>query len=303
MGEYHIRETMDKSLYQSLTEFYHNEKLGYEVYERLSNDPRLAKENAELLHRIAELEKNHVRILEKYVGPTPPKERRIERRLLKTKLLGFTFTVKRMEVIQEKIITPSVRRDLINIIPELEEIFIEEDMIDEEIITLLDEERLVYVSSMVLGLNDALVELSGAIAGFTFAMRNNSIIALAGIITGISASLSMAASEYLSTRADGKDSKKSPLKAAIITGIAYIVTVTLMVMPYLLLPDQDYLYSLGIMLTIVIMIIAFFSYYVSVTRSERFIDHFKVMAIVSLSVAFISFIIGVVVKNALGIEL
>ncbi len=303
MGEYLIKEQMDKSLYQSLQEFYKNEKLGYEVYERLAGDPRLSSKNADLLHRIAELEKNHVRILEKYIGPVPPKENRIERLLLKTKLLGFTFTVKRMEMIQEKIITPSVRRDLVEIIPELEEIFIEEDMIDEDIITLLEEERLIYVSSMVLGLNDALVEFTGAIAGFTFAMRNNKIIAMAGIITGISASMSMAASEYLSTRADGKDSKKNPLKAAVITGVAYVVTVMFMVLPYLLLPKDDYFYSLGIMLTVVIAIIAFFSYYVSVTRSERFVDHFRVMAVVSLSVAFISFIIGVVVKNALGIEL
>ncbi len=303
MSEYLIKEQMDNNLYRSLMDFYHNEKLGFEVYERLSNDPRLSEKNGALLHRIAELEKNHVRILEKYIGSEPPKKNRIERLLLKTRLLGFTFTIKRMEMIQEKIITPAVRRDLGALIPELEEIFIEEDMIDEEIITLLEEERLIYVSSMVLGLNDALVEFTGAIAGFTFAMRNSKIIAMAGIITGISASLSMAASEYLSTRADGKDSKKNPFKAAIITGVAYVVTVMCMVLPYLLLPKDDYFYALGIMLSVVIVIIAFFSYYVSVTRSERFIDHFRVMAVVSLTVAFISFIIGVVVKKALGIDL
>ena len=55
---------------------------------------------------------------------------------------------------------------------------------------------------MVLGLNDALVELTGALAGFTLAFRNTCLIAMAGFITGIAASLSMAASEYLSTKSE-----------------------------------------------------------------------------------------------------
>lgn len=296
-------ENMEAGLQKHLKKFYANEKLGYEVYRRLAEDSRLSSENADLLRKIAEHEKTHVEILEKYLGKVIPTEFHIEKLLLKSRILGFTFTLKRMEIIQSKIITTQVREKLIQHIPELECIFEEEDMIDAKLLTLLDEERLVYVSSMVLGLNDALVELSGAIAGFTFAMRNNSIIAMAGIITGISASLSMAASEYLSTRADGKKSKKTPLKAAMITGVAYVVTVSLMVLPYLLLPNEDYIYSLGIMLAVVIGIIALFSYYVSVTKGEDFKSHFKVMAVVSLSVAFASFLIGVLVKNALGIEI
>ena len=47
---------------------------------------------------------------------------------------------------------------------------------------------------MVLGLNDALVELTGTIAGLTFVLTNTTLIAMAGIITGIAATLSMAAS-------------------------------------------------------------------------------------------------------------
>ena len=46
---------------------------------------------------------------------------------------------------------------------------------------MLDEERLHYIGAMVLGLNDALVELTGSLAGFTFAMQNTKIIALSGL--------------------------------------------------------------------------------------------------------------------------
>ena len=134
-------------------------------------------------------------------------------------------------------------------------------------------------------------------------MRNNSLVALAGIITGISASLSMAATEFVATRTDTKTSRKTPFTAAIITGITYIGTVTLMVLPYLLLPDEYYLLALLIMLTVVISIIAIFSFYVSVTNGTNFKRQFGSMALISLSVAFISFVLGVVVKNALNIEI
>ncbi len=79
----------------------------------------------------------------------------------------------------------------------------DEERHENELIDMIDEERLNYMGSVVLGLNDALVELTGALAGFTFAFQDTRIIALTGLITGISASFSMAASEYLSTRHEG----------------------------------------------------------------------------------------------------
>lgn len=62
--------------------------------------------------------------------------------------------------------------------------------------------RLSYMSSVVLGLNDALVEFTGALAGFTLALNEPRLVALTGSITGVAAALSMAASEYLSTKSD-----------------------------------------------------------------------------------------------------
>jgi VIT1/CCC1 family predicted Fe2+/Mn2+ transporter len=100
---------------------------------------------------------------------------------------------------------------------------------------LLDEELLRYAGSIVLGLNDALVELTGALAGFTLALQNTRLIALTGLITGVAAALSMAASEYLSTRSEGGG--RSPLRASLYTGTAYIITVFLLILPYLL-PGQ-----------------------------------------------------------------
>jgi VIT1/CCC1 family predicted Fe2+/Mn2+ transporter len=46
------------------------------------------------------------------------------------------------------------------------------------------------------------VELTGALSGLTLAFRNTRLIAMAGLITGIAASLSMAGSEYLATKSE-----------------------------------------------------------------------------------------------------
>ena len=105
---------------------------------------------------------------------------------------------------------------------------------------------------MVLGLNDSLVELTGSLAGFTFAMQNTKIIALSGLIIGVSATFSMAASEFLSARSEGRN---DAFKSCLYTGIAYLVAVALLILPYLLLPTNAYILALICMLAIVILII------------------------------------------------
>jgi VIT1/CCC1 family predicted Fe2+/Mn2+ transporter len=185
-----------------------------------------------------------------------------------------------------------------NAIPEAKKFQHEEDVHEEQLINMLDEERLRYAGSVVLGLNDALVELTGALAGLTLALQNEKLIALSGLITGIAASMSMAASEYLSTRSE--DTGKHPVRAALYTGIAYIITVALLVLPYLLI--GNYIVDLVIALTTAVIIIAVFNYYISVAKGESFRARFIEMAALSLSVAAFSFVIGYFIRKWLGIE-
>ncbi|HAE59868.1 MAG TPA: rubrerythrin family protein, partial [Anaerolineae bacterium] len=175
----------------------------------------------------------------------------------------------------------------------------DEEEHEEKLLEMLDEERLRYAGSVVLGLNDALVELTGALAGLTLALQNVQLIALSGLITGIAASLSMAASEYLSTRSEKTD--KHPVRAAIYTGIAYIITVALLILPYLLL--ENYILCLAISLTTGVIIIAVFNYYISVAKGENFKRRFAEMAGLSLGVALFSFIIGYFIRIWLGVEI
>jgi VIT1/CCC1 family predicted Fe2+/Mn2+ transporter len=213
-------------------------------------------------------------------------------------LFGFTFGVKLMEMGEQA--AQKNYADVAKVIPEAAIYQHEEDKHEKQLIEMLDEERLQYAGSVVLGLNDALVELTGALAGLTLALQNGKLIALSGLITGIAASLSMAASEYLSTRSEV--TSKHPVRAAVYTGIAYIITVTLLVLPYLISPATFYI-DLAITLTTAVLIIAVFNYYISVAKGESFRERFLEMAGLSLSVAAFSFVIGYFIRQWLGIEI
>nr|MBP7471837.1 VIT1/CCC1 transporter family protein [Prevotella sp.] len=174
-----------------------------------------------------------------------------------------------------------------------------EDKHEKALLDMIDERFLKYMGSIVLGLNDALVEFTGALAGYTLALGNCEMVALTGSITGIAAALSMGSSEYLSTKSDGGD-RNHALASAVYTSIAYLITVFLLILPYVLLPQT--LIASGVMLVLAISIIAVFNFYYSVVRNEQFHKRFGEMAAISLSVAFLSFIIGYLLKMFTGIE-
>ena len=186
-----------------------------------------------------------------------------------------------------------------DVIPEADTILNEEREHEKALLQMLDEERLRYTGSIVLGLNDALVELTGALAGLTLALQNARLIALTGSITGIAAALSMAASEYLSTKHD--KTAKNPLKASIYTGVTYIVTVLILILPYLVLPN--YYISLACTLTAAVLIIAAFNYYIAVARSEPFRGRFLEMTGLSLSIAAFSFLVGLLMRTLFAVDI
>ena len=185
-------------------------------------------------------------------------------------------------------------------VPESIQIRAQEEEHEQSLLGMLDEERLQYVGSMVLGLNDALVELTGSLAGFAFALQNNRLIALSGLIVGVSATFSMASSEFLAARSEGRS---DALKSCSYTGIAYLITVVLLIAPYLLFGAAQYIPALICMLVMVVLIIAGFTYYTSVAQDQPFKNRFLEMALISIGVAVVSFVVGVLAKKFLGVDL
>jgi len=256
--------------------------------------------NRNVLLRIADEEFRHAEIWKGYTHlEVRPKRMKIVWFTLLARIFGFTFALKLME--RGEGVASETYTSIAHEVPQATTIAHDEDRHEQELLTLLDEERLQYVGSMVLGLSDALVELSGTLAGLTFAMQNTRLIALSGLITGISATLSMASSEYLSSRSEG--SGETALTSGLYTGVVYLATVAFLVLPYLLLPNENFMGALGIMLATVVLIILGFTYYISVAKDVPFLKRFAEMAGISLSVATISFFIGIIVKKTLGIDI
>ncbi len=294
----HLQQQISQKSMALLKKMQQNEINEYEIYTRIARRTKDEK-NREVLLRLAGQEKAHYEIWKTYTGEAlRPQMGKVRRRVLMAVLFGFTFAVKLMEKgegqAQEKYETLSKE------IPEAREVEQQENEHEAALLELLDEERLKYVGSMVLGLNDALVELTGTLAGLTLAMQNTQLIALSGLITGISATLSMASSEFLSAKSEGRE---DALKSCMYTGIAYLVTVALLILPYLLFPAKAYLFALGTMLAVVIFVLVVFNYYISVAKGMPFKKRFGEMALISLGVAALSFVVGLVVKNVLGVDI
>lgn len=268
------------------------------IYEEIA---RFAKggENKQTLLRLAREEKAHYEIWKKYTGlEMKPEKGKVFKYKLLARLLGFTFAVKLMERGEQN--AQSEYELLAEEVAESIHIRQQEEEHEAALLGMLDEERLQYVGSMVLGLNDALVELTGSLAGFTFALQNTRLIALSGLIIGISATFSMASSEFLAARSEGRP---DALKSCTYTGIAYLVTVVLLILPYLLFSNANYILALVSMLLIVILIIAGFTYYTSVAQDQPFRSRFLEMAVISIGVAVISFVVGILAKKFLGVDI
>jgi VIT1/CCC1 family predicted Fe2+/Mn2+ transporter len=288
--------TLRPATRKKLLTYQENEITEHHIYKRLAQAVD-SPENSQVLNDIAEDELSHYHEWREYTHQDVEPDRwKIWWYYLISRVFGFTFGVKLMERGEEG--AQENYTEVQGEIPEAARIAREENEHEEALLEMLDEERLQYTGSIVLGLNDALVELTGALAGLTLALQNTELIALTGSITGIAAALSMGASEYLSTRAE--ETTKHPVRASIYTGTAYIITVILLILPYLLL--DNYYVCLATALLAAVAIIALFNYYVSVAQDEPFRARFLEMTGLSFGVALFSFFIGFVIRQVLGIE-
>jgi VIT1/CCC1 family predicted Fe2+/Mn2+ transporter len=287
---------ISQKLREALLKLQKTEITEYRIYTRLAR--KMEGENRKVLERIAGDEKRHADTWRRYTKTeVRPNSLMVAFYMVLAFLFGITFAIKIMERGED---SAGKAYDAIgDEIAEARKIMREEEEHEEALVNLIDEERLKYIGSMVLGLNDALVELTGALAGFTFAMANSRLVGVAGLITGVAATLSMGASEYLSQRSD--KGELHPLKAAVYTGIAYLVTVTLLVAPYFL-ASNVYL-SLLWALFDAFCVILFFSFFVSVVRDTPFRPAFLEMAFISFGVAAVSFVIGLVARRFLPVDL
>lgn len=284
----------DEALQKKLRTVQKTEITEHLIYHKLSRSTK-DRLNIETLSKISRDEMKHYVLWKEYTGrDEKPDIIKVWLYYLVSKILGLTFGIKLMEKGEGK--AQRTYLDISARIPQALDIAKEEDEHEAQLIQMINEERLNYVGSVIRGLNDALVELTGALAGFTLALREPRLIAMVGLITGIAASLSMAGTEFLARKSE--KTGQAPLKSALYTGCAYILTVLFLIFPYLLF--SNVYCSLALMIVNAIVVIVLFNFYMAVAKDQPFWKEFAGMAALSLGIAALSFGIGFVLRQFVG---
>jgi VIT1/CCC1 family predicted Fe2+/Mn2+ transporter len=289
-----IDQEIDRDIAKAATIVQRNEITEYHIYNRLAEMCKNSH-NAQVLRTVGAEELAHSNYWKEKTGmEIKPNRFKIFWTVLKAKIYGLTFTLKQMELGEKN--AQKAYETLLAYFPEAQKIKDDEENHEHTLLNMLEEEKLQYVGSIVLGLGDALVELTGALAGFTLALGKTKLICIAGIVTGISAAFSMAASDYLAKRSENNP---RAVKSALYTGVTYIITMVLLILPYFLFTNP--FIALALTLSKAVMIIYFFTYYLSVAKDMNFFRRFLEMAIISLGVAALSFVVGYLLKIAIDV--
>ena len=263
---------------------------------KLSGDEK----NKALLKNISGDELRHYHTWKNITGQElKPNRLKVFWYVILARILGLSFALKLMESGEEH--AQAFYEKAVRKYPEVSKIAQDEETHEKELLSILNDKRLSYVGAIVLGLNDALVELTGTLVGLSFAFSDNLVIGITGLIMGIAAALSMASSGYLASQEEEGKKDVNPVTAAIYTGVTYLITVLLLVFPYFLFSGTKI--AMIVMLGMTLLIIATYNYYISVAKEVNFRKRFLTMALISLGVAAISFGIGLLAKTWLGVSI
>lgn len=214
------------------------------------------------------------------------------------KVFGTSFALRTLE--KREAGAEEYYKELFEIYPESRKIYKQETEHEFELIEMLNDKKLLYAGAIVLGMNDALVELTGTLSGIALAFDKSLVVGLTGLIMGIAASLSMAGSAYFEAKENPSEIIK-PITYSLYTGVSYILTTTILVVPFFIFETMAY--SLIMMFICAFLAILSYNFYISVAKNLNFTTRVLQMSAITFGVAIISFGIGYFVKYYFGIEI
>ncbi|MEM0360961.1 MAG: ferritin family protein [Sulfolobales archaeon] len=271
----------------------------YHIYKFLGNHLRAGEDVRNLFKRASEDEWGHYQILSEIVG-------KCESSVSKFKVLvfalislvfGTTVTLKLVESLERK--AKKSYSELVGARGELSKRILklvnDEERHELDMISNLNESRVKYLSSIALGVSDALVELTGIYAGALGVLTSTSSTGLIGVLAGISAALSMSVASYTQAK---QEVGKSPRLAALFTGLSYSLVVIALALPYFLTASKVIAFSL--MLIIALTLIAYMSFYSSVLHGRKYLKEFAENSLLLLGVAFLLYFLGNLFSIASG---
>ncbi len=319
----HASDTEDayREILELENRYYRNEYIHYTIYSEMAkNETNRTMRN--LLLRLGKMEKGHTRMWEEILS-----ERNVEAVdpiLMGTRiwffnilrrLFGATFVIKLLEMNEDEILAKYTKllgskglayadRKEIRIAAE------KEKEIENFLIRNIKEyERSFdHIRFIVLGLNDGLVEVLAAVAGFAAFTNSNIFVIIGGFIVGISGTLSMAGGVYLASKSesiinrDGAPEgrlKADSLKEAYVTGAFYLAGSLVPISPFILGAEGFSGIILAGALTVMVLSIA--SAIIAVAGNSSVKKRVMEMVAISVGAAAITSVIGVLARKYFGI--
>ncbi|HUI01258.1 MAG TPA: VIT1/CCC1 family protein [Nitrososphaerales archaeon] len=281
-----------------------DEMTDYTTYKRLAASEK-GKENKDMFEKLSSMERRHydlwMRYLPKGTPAVGPSNRTVYLTLFLRRVFGASFAIKFLERREAK--TVGKYESLKPMVPpDDQEAF--QSMIEDEkghetaFADIVAGTYVKYISFIVLGLADALVEIAGIHAGSLGIYNSTELTGLAGIVAGAAASLAMASAAFAQAK-QGFEGR--PSLAAAYTGGSYFVAAVVLALPYFL--TKEMLSAISLSLAFGLTMIAFVSWYNSIISSGKFVKDFSELAGVMLGATVALFIFGNIIRALFGITI
>ncbi len=279
-----------------------DEYTDYNVYLALTKYEKNQKFK-EALTGLGETERGHYEFWKKYAPDTRVSAIRLRIyfvQLLRV-LLGLTFTLKFLERHENAVVRRY--RQIQHLISLEDRVRFDQMLADEEqhenyLMEGIGEDRVKYMSFIVLGLADAVVEVAAIHAGSLGIYNRTEIAGLAGIVAGMAASIAMASAAYAQAQQGFAGSAR---KSAIYTGVSYLITAVLLALPYFLTGLQ--VTALASSLIVGMVLVAFITYYDTVVSGRAFKRQFTELAGIILGATAALYVAGLVIRTIFGITI
>jgi VIT1/CCC1 family predicted Fe2+/Mn2+ transporter len=216
-------------------------------------------------------------------------------------LLGVTFAVRYLERGEERVIRRY--KEVAHLIPAKGKKAFNRMLADEvehemDFAKQFESPHIRYISFIVLGLADALVEIAGIHAGSLGIYNSTELAGLAGIVAGAAASIAMASAAYAQAKTGFKG---SAALSAVYTGISYFLTAVVLATPYFL--TKVMVTALFTSLIFAIILIGFISFYGSVIANTVFKKDFIEITGIMLSATVALYLLGTAIRYFTGMTI
>lgn len=285
------------ALNKKLLKYQKNEITEYYVYLNLAKKAK--GRNAAILEKIAADELHHYNQFREHTGQdVRPNRIKVFFYSFVTAMLGLTFTLKMMENDEEA--AGESYQTVKSSLPEIKSIILDEGRHEKLLMAEIDDERLHYLGSIALALNNSAQEFTGIAVGLTFALHNAKATGSTTLVSGLAATLAMMASEYLSQKTEHHaDAKGKPLKAALYAGGIYFGMVLLIVAPYFIL--QNHIHAMLTTVSAVFIVMVIFTFFMSVVKDLKFSKVLLEALGITILVVAASYVIGILAGKYLGL--